>query len=82
MADQYDVSIFTKASKKAQENRRFDAYAVKRILENDYPELSEKVAQDAGIISPVIPGDVDESGFDSFSSLDSINKVKNNDSNK
>jgi len=72
LSDQYGQTAFLAAATKAQEFRRFDAYAVKRILEQEHPLPDEDLTT---TVSPsgvgvLLLGEVEEGDLDSFSHLD------------
>ena len=65
MAVEYGEPAFIVAATKAQKNRRFDANAVKRILEQEHPVALNDLA-----IGKDLLGDVDEDFLDIFAPLD------------
>ncbi len=76
LCDRFGEEAFLVAARRAQDFRRFDALAVGRILESDYPAA----AAQADATCPVTPlsghgpaalGEVDSGSLDSFSRLDS-----------
>jgi len=76
LCDRFGEEAFLAAARRAQDFRRFDALAVGRILESDYPAA----AAQADAACPVTPlsghgpaalGEVDSGSLDSFSRLDS-----------
>jgi len=76
LCDRFGEEAFLVAARRAQDFRRFDALAVGRILESDYPAA----AAQADAACPVTPlsghgpaalGEVDSGSLDSFSRLDS-----------
>lgn len=69
MADAYGRDVFLTAAKKAQEYRRYSAYAVKRILEREFPPPPETVSPGTGL-GPILLGEVDEADLDEYAHLD------------
>lgn len=71
LVERYGEEAFLTAATRAQEYRRFDALAVERILEQDYPPPEpEPVAPLAGI-GPVVLGEVEDPGsMDAYAQLD------------
>lgn len=70
LADAYGQEAFLQAAHKAQQCRRFDAYAVKRILERDHPLPQEEVVAPLNGAGPAILGEVEEPTLDAFDYLD------------
>jgi hypothetical protein len=69
MADAYGRDAFLSAAKKAQEHRRYSAYAVKRILEREFPPPPDVVSPGTGL-GPILLGEVDEADLDEYAHLD------------
>ncbi|EKD37493.1 MAG: transposase [uncultured bacterium] len=70
LAESYGSDIFLAAARKAQEYRRFSAYAVKRILEREYPEPPENLTAPCNGLGAIILGEVEEADLDEFAHLD------------
>lgn len=85
LADAYGHIAFLAAATKAQIHKRFDAYAVKRILELEYPLPEEDLTPPCDGIGPLLLGDVEETDLDSYAHLDTLPatdvKGDNNDEN-
>jgi hypothetical protein len=80
LADAYGQEAFLEAAAKAQQHQRFDAYAVQRILERDYPLPPEDVVAPLNGCGPAILGEVEEPTFDDFAHLDhALGTDKEND---
>ena len=75
LADRYGEKNFLEAATRAQVFRRFDAQAVRRILERDHPCVEEEVPQQAPLTAAarvlVELGDVDSGSLDDYAHLDS-----------
>ncbi|RCK73931.1 MAG: Mobile element protein [Candidatus Ozemobacter sibiricus] len=69
LADRYGQEAFLAAATTAQQHRRFDAYAVQRMLERDRPLAPEDFSLPEGS-GPGILGEVEASAFDEFAHLD------------
>lgn len=71
LADRYGQEAFVAAAARAQEYRRFDAAAIKRILEREYP-LALEADSDAplGGVGPAIVGEVEPPSLDYYGRLD------------
>jgi len=70
LADAYGQEPFLAAATKAQQHRRFDAHAVKRILEREHPLPQEDVVTPLNGAGPAILGEVEEPTLDAFDYLD------------
>jgi transposase len=75
LCEDYGEEAFLTGARRAQSFRRYDAYAVERILETEYPDvaanlLTEPVAPLSGH-GPAALGEVDCGTLESFSALDS-----------
>ena len=70
LAEAYGEQAFSAAVARAQEYRRFDAHAVERILEGDYPLLDDAPLAPLGGIGPVVLGEVEPGSLDDYSDLD------------
>lgn len=75
LCEDYGEEAFLVAARRVQDFHRYDAQAVKRILEKAYPDIAAKVATEP--ISPLSGqgpaalGEVESGSLESFSSLDS-----------
>jgi hypothetical protein len=69
MANAYGRDAFLTAAKKAQDHRRYSAYAVKRILEREFPPPPDIPTPGTGI-GPMLLGEVDEADLDEYAHLD------------
>jgi len=70
LAEAYGEQALSAAVARAQEYRRFDAHAVKRILERDFPLLDDAPLAPLGGIGPVVLGEVEPGSLDDYSCLD------------
>jgi len=72
LADRYGELAFHNAAKRAQDFHRFDAHAVRRILERDYPlpENEPETPLTAAARALVELGDVDGGSLDDYAHLD------------
>ncbi len=70
LAAQYGQEAFCAAVTRANEYRRFDANAVQRILEKNYPLTDEELAPPLGGIGAVMLGDVEQGSLDAYGDLD------------
>lgn len=72
LAAQYGADPFHAAAERAQSYRRFDAHAVRRILERDHPLPPEEPPHSLTAASRVnlLLGEVDGGSLDSFADLD------------
>jgi transposase len=70
LVERYGEDAFLAAATRAQDFRRYDALAVERILEHDFPPPEpEPVAPIAGI-GPVVLGEVESGSLDTYAPLD------------
>jgi transposase len=70
LVERYGEEAFLAAATRAQDFRRYDALAVERILEHDFPPPEpEPVAPLAGI-GPVVLGEVEPGSLDTYAPLD------------
>jgi transposase len=76
LAGQYGDEAFRKAAGRAQHYRRFDAHAVRRILERHYPLLDPAPEPEVPLTAAarvlVQLGDVDGGSLDDYAQLDSV----------
>ncbi|OGS10984.1 MAG: hypothetical protein A2285_03840 [Elusimicrobia bacterium RIFOXYA12_FULL_57_11] len=70
LSDTYGLEAFLAVAHKAQEHKRFDANAVKRILEREYPQAAEDHATPLSGVGPAIIGEVEKATLDEFAHLD------------
>jgi hypothetical protein len=78
LAERYGEDAFTSAASRAQDYRRFDAFAVERILEHQaVPTLDEPMAPLGGV-GAVLLGDVDSGSLDTYSHLDTEPTTRSN----
>ena len=70
LAESYGEAALTEAVSKAQEYRRFDARAVGRILERDYPLLEDAPLAPLGGVGPLLLGEVEPGSLEHYSKLD------------
>lgn len=82
LAALYGQTAFLAAATKAQEFRRFDAHAVRRILEREHPLPVEDETAPCGGVGPLLLGEVDEADLDIFSHLDRIPPTDTNEDDK
>jgi transposase len=68
--ESYGEQPFVTAVTKAQDYRRFDAHAVQRILERDYPLLDHAPIAPLGGLGPILLGDVEPGSLDDYGRLD------------
>ena len=84
LAESYGEEAFLAAGARAQEYRRFDAHAVERILERDYPLLEDTPLAPLGGVGPLLLGEVEPGSLDDYGRLDSTSTSSeaenNNDS--
>jgi hypothetical protein len=66
----YGEKAFLEAVTRAQDYRRFDAYAVERILEAHYPMLDEAPLAPFGGVGATLIGDVETGSLDDYADLD------------
>ena len=86
LAGTYGQEAFLAAATKAQEHRRFDAYAVKRILEREHPLPEEDLVSPSSGLGPMLLGEVKEPDLERFAHLDTMptteTKKDQNDENE
>lgn len=70
LADAYGQEAFVDAASRVQQARRFDATAVRRLLEKKYGPLPEQMPLPLGGCGADIVGDVEQDGLESFGYLD------------
>jgi len=72
LANRYGDEAFLEAATRAQSYRRYDAHAVRRILERTFPMPDEEPAVPLGATSRVLAelGDVDSGSLDDYAHLD------------
>jgi hypothetical protein len=66
----YGEQAFLAAVTRTQKFRRFDAHAVERILERDYPALDDAPLAPLRGIDPVVLGEVEPGSLDDYSDFD------------
>ncbi len=71
LAESYGEQSLVGAVTRAQEYRRFDARAVERILERDYPLLDEVPVTALRGVGPILLGDVEPGSLEDYGRLDS-----------
>ncbi len=71
LAESYGEQALIAAATRAQEYRRFDAHAVERILERNYPLLDDAPLTPLGGVGPLLLGEVEPGSLDDYSGLDS-----------
>jgi len=81
LVDRFGQEAFIAAATRAQEFRRFDAYAVGRILEREHPlaESSDPVPPLGGI-GPTVLGEVEAGSLDNYSHLDGDQAINESES--
>jgi transposase len=70
LADAYGQDAFLDVATRVQQARRFDAMAVRRLLEHDYGPLPEQSPLPLGGSGADIVGDFEQDGLESFGHLD------------
>ena len=70
LAESYGEQALLAAGTRAQEYRRFDAWAVERILERHYPLLDDAPLAPLGGVGPIVLGEVEPGSLDDYSRLD------------
>ena len=70
LAMAYGNDVFLIAASKAQEHKRFTAYAVKRILMREFPLPPEDLTPPCGGLGGILLGEVEEADLDEFAHLD------------
>jgi len=78
LCDRYGEEAFLAAADRAQQYRRFDANAVKRILEQAHPLPDEDHVAPLSGRGPAVVGEVDPPSFEGFAHLDTCPTTKNN----
>lgn len=68
--ESYGEAALTEAVSRALEYRRFDARAVQRILERDYPLLEDAPLAPLGGVGPLLLGEVEPGSLEHYSKLD------------
>jgi hypothetical protein len=81
LAEAYGEKAFVEAVSRAQHYRRFDAHAVERILEAQYPLLDENPLAPLGGLGADIVGEVDSGSLDDYAELDHETQSDDNDNN-
>ncbi|KKK88991.1 hypothetical protein LCGC14_2737610, partial [marine sediment metagenome] len=71
LVESYGEKALIAATGRAQEYRRFDARAVERILERNYPLLDDAPIAPLGGVGPILLGEVEPGSLDDYSRLDS-----------
>jgi hypothetical protein len=69
LVDTYGSEKFLQAATKAQNHKRFDAFAIQRILEREHP-LPQEEATPINGHGPTVLGEVEEQTLDTFGYLD------------
>ena len=70
LLDAYGEDAFLEATRRAQEYRRFDARAVQRILEHDFPLLDPSPVAPLGGIGTILLDGIASGSLDDYGSLD------------
>jgi len=70
LVERYGEPAFLEAAERAQQYRRFDAHAVRRILEQDYPLPEHDRPAPLTGIGPLVLGEVEPPSLDSYAELD------------
>lgn len=81
LVEAYGEKTFVEAVSRAQQYRRFDAHAVERILETQYPLLDENPLAPLGGLGADIVGEVDSGSLDDYAALDHENQSDDNHNN-
>jgi len=80
LAEKYGLDVFMAAAMQAQEHHRFNAHAVRRILERDCPAQPENHITSLSGLGPTLLGEVEEAYLDEFAHLDQqLATTKDND---
>lgn len=82
LAHTYGQTDFLAAATKAQMHKRFDSYAVKRILEAEHPIPPEDLTATCGGVGPLLLGEVEETDLDAYAHLDTIPASEKDDDNE
>lgn len=83
LAESYGEDAFLQAALRAQEYRRFDAHAVRRILERENQLLEQSPVAPLGGVGPLLLGEVEPGSLDDYGRLDteeSSNETDDDDS--
>lgn len=80
LCDKYGQEAFVDAATKAQGFRRFDAFAVKRILEDSHPEPEQEPIAVLSGHGPLALGQVDSGSLDDFAGFDDVCAQADHDS--
>jgi transposase len=70
LVDRYGEAAFLEAAERAQQYRRFDAHAVGRILEQDYPLPEHDRPAPLTGLGPLVLGEVEPPSLDGYAALD------------
>jgi hypothetical protein len=82
LCDHYGQEAFVDAATKAQGFRRFDAFAVKRILEKSHPAPEQEALPVLSGHGPLALGQVDSGSLDDFAEFDDVSaETKHGSSN-
>jgi transposase len=79
LAESYGEQALIDAVIRAQEYRRFDARAVERILERNYPLLDDDPIAPLGGVGPILLGEVEPGSLDDYGQFDSTPDSIEND---
>lgn len=71
LAESYGEQALMAAVSRAQEYRRFDARAVQRILEREYPLVEDAPLATLGGVGPLLLGEVEPGSLEEYGKLDS-----------
>lgn len=72
LVDTYGQEAFLKEATIAQKHRRFDAFAVERLLEQNHPLPPEDLVAPLNGAGPAILGDAEKPSFDDYDWLDDV----------
>jgi len=70
LGESYGEKALMAAVARAQQYRRFDARAVQRILERDYPLVDDAPLATLGGVGPLLLGEVEHGSLEDYSKLD------------
>ena len=70
LGESYGEQALMAAVARAQEYRRFDARAVQRILERDYPLVDDAPLATLGGVGPLLLGEVESGSLEDYGTLD------------
>ena len=70
LTERYGEQAFLEAAMRAQHYRRFDASAVKRILEHDHPLPEQDRPAPLTGLGPLVLGEVEQGSLDTYAHLD------------